>query len=84
MESAAMASWLRLAQKVPRMTAVNARATAGGQAMLRMIRRDGANEIPAAVAFPKDLMTIVAAAVIFAIVVYFHEVVIGVSPLPGL
>ena len=52
-------------------------------AMLTINMRDGAREKPAAVAFPKDLMTIVAAAVIFAIVIYFHEAVIGVSPLPG-
>jgi len=52
-------------------------------AMLTINKRDGARENPAAVAFPKDLMTIVAAAVIFAIVTYFHESVIGVSPLPG-
>ena len=52
-------------------------------AMLTINLRDGTREKPAAVAFPKDLMTIVAAGVIFAIVIYFHEAVIGVSPLPG-
>ena len=52
-------------------------------AMLTINKRDGVREKPAAVAFPKDLMTVAAAAVIFAIVTYFHEAVIGVSPLPG-
>jgi len=53
-------------------------------AMLTINIRDGARETPAAVAFSKDLMTIVAAGIIFAIVIYFHAAVIGVSPLPGL
>ena len=53
-------------------------------AMLAINRRDGAWEKPPAVAFSRDLMTIVAAAVIFAIVLYFHEAVIGVSALPAM
>jgi len=52
-------------------------------AMLTINMRDGAREKPAAVAFSRDLMTIVAAGIIFAIVIYFHKSVIGVSPLPG-
>ena len=53
-------------------------------AMFTINRRDGAWERPAAVPFSRDLMTIVASAVLFAIVVYFHEAVIGVSPLPAM
>jgi len=53
-------------------------------AMLSINRRDGAWEKPAAVPFSRDLMTIVASAVLFAIVVYFHEAIIGVSPLPAM
>ncbi len=53
-------------------------------AMLSINRRDGAWEKSAAVPFSRDLMTIVASAVLFAIVVYFHEAVIGVSPLPAM
>ncbi len=53
-------------------------------AMLAINRRDGDWEKRAAVAFSRDLMTIVAAAAIFAIVVYFHEAVIGVSALPAM
>ncbi len=53
-------------------------------AMLAINRRDGAWKKPAAVALSRDLMTIVAAAAIFAIVLYFHAAVIGVSPLPAM
>ena len=53
-------------------------------AMFTINRRDGAWERPTAVPFSRDLMTIVASAVLFAIVVYFHEAVIGVSPLPAM
>ena len=53
-------------------------------AMLTIGRRDGAWEKPKAVPFSRDLMTIVASVVMFAIVVYFHESVIGVSPLPAM
>ncbi len=53
-------------------------------AMLAINRRDGVWEKPAAVAISRDLMTIVAAAAIFAIVVYFHEAVIGASALPAM
>jgi uncharacterized membrane protein len=53
-------------------------------AMLAINRRDSAWEKPPAVAFSRDLMTIVAATAIFAIVLYFHEAVFGVSPLPAM
>jgi uncharacterized membrane protein len=53
-------------------------------AMLAINLRDGAWEKPAAVAVSRDLMTIVAATAIFAIVLYFHAAVIGVSPLPAM
>ena len=53
-------------------------------AMLSINRRDGAWEKPVAVPFSRDLMTIVASTILFAIVVYFHEAVIGVSPLPAM
>lgn len=51
-------------------------------AMLTISLRDGGREKPGAVPFSRDLMTIVASAALFAIVIYFHEAVIGVSPLP--
>jgi len=47
-------------------------------------RREGAWEKPGAVAFSKDLMTIVASAALFAVVAYLHEKVIGVSAMPTL
>jgi len=53
-------------------------------AMLAINRRDSVWEKPPAVAFSRDLMTIVAATAIFAIVLYFHETVFGVSPLPAM
>lgn len=53
-------------------------------AMLAINLRDGGWEKPAAVAYSRDLMTIVGAAAIFAIVLYFHEAVIGVSALPAI
>ena len=53
-------------------------------AMFTINRRDGTWEKPAAVPFSRDLMTVVASAVLFAIVIYFHEAVIGVSPLPAM
>ncbi len=53
-------------------------------AMLAINLRDGAWEKPAAVAVSRDLMTIVAAGAIFAIVLYFHEAVIGVSAFPAM
>lgn len=53
-------------------------------AMLSINLRDGAWEKPAAVPFSRDLMTIVASGAIFAIVLYFHESVFGVSPLPSM
>ncbi len=53
-------------------------------AMLTIKLRDGAWEKPEAVPFSRDPMTIVASIVMFAIVVYFHETVIGVSPLPAM
>ena len=53
-------------------------------AILAINRRDGAWKKPDAVALSRDLMTVVAAAVIFAIVLYFHAAVIGVSPLPAM
>ena len=53
-------------------------------AMLSINRRDGAWDKPAAVPFSRDLMTIVASSVLYAVVIYFHEAVIGVSPLPAL
>ena len=53
-------------------------------AIFTINRRDGAWEKPAAVPFSRDLMTVVASAILFAIVVYFHEAVIGVSPLPAM
>ena len=46
-------------------------------------RREGAWTKPAAVPMAKDAMTVVGTAVIFAIVLYLHQLVIGVSPLPG-
>ncbi len=51
-------------------------------AMLTISLRDGHWEKPGAVPFSRDLMTIVASAALFGIVIYFHEAVIGVSPLP--
>jgi uncharacterized membrane protein len=53
-------------------------------AMILISRRDGPWEKPAAVPISRDLMTMVASGAIFAIVVYFHESVIGVSPLPAM
>ena len=53
-------------------------------AMLTISLRDGAWEKPATVPFSRDLMTIVASAAIFALVLYFHETVFGVSPLPAM
>ena len=50
-------------------------------AMLTISLRDGGWEKPNAVAYSRDLMTIVASAALFAIVLYVHEAVIGVSPL---
>ncbi|MDJ0941073.1 MAG: NnrU family protein [Woeseiaceae bacterium] len=48
-------------------------------------RRDGAWENkPAAVDVSKDIMTIVGAIVVFAVIVYFHETVFGVSAIPRL
>ena len=52
--------------------------------MLTISLRDGHWEKPGAVPFSRDLMTIVASAVLFGIVIYFHEAVIGVSPLPAM
>ena len=46
-------------------------------------RRDGVWTKPAAVPVAKDAMTVVGTAIIFAIVLYLHELVLGVSPLPG-
>ena len=46
-------------------------------------RREGAWTKPAAVPLAKDAMTVVGTAVIFAIVLYLHQLVLGVSPLPG-
>ncbi len=51
-------------------------------AMLTTSRRDGGWEKPAAVPFSRDLMTIVASAALVANVVYLHEAMFGVSPLP--
>jgi len=53
-------------------------------AMLSINLRDGTREKPDAVPFSRDLMTIVASVVMFAIVIYVHEMVIGVSPLPAM
>jgi uncharacterized membrane protein len=46
-------------------------------------RRDGAYEKPGRVAASRDAMTVVATAVVFAIVLYGHQWAFGVSPLPG-
>ena len=53
-------------------------------AMLSISRRDGAWDKPAAVPFSRDLMTVAASALLFALVVYFHAAVIGVAPLPAM
>ena len=44
----------------------------------------GAWERPEAVPVAKDVMTIVGAIIVFAVVVFFHEWLFGVSPMPGL
>jgi len=46
-------------------------------------RREGPWTRPAAVSPTKDAMTVVGTAVIFAIVLYLHHLVLGVSALPG-
>jgi len=51
-------------------------------AMLTISRRDKGWVKPAAVPFSRDLMTIAASAALFALVIFLHETVIGVSPLP--
>ena len=51
-------------------------------AMLTISLRDGGWEKPAAVPFSRDLMTIAASAALFALVLYLHEAIFGVSPLP--
>jgi uncharacterized membrane protein len=53
-------------------------------AMITTSRRDGLWEKPDAVPISRDLMTLVGSAVIFAVAVYFHESIIGVSPLPAM
>ena len=44
--------------------------------------REGAREKPAPVAVSRDLMTLVATAIVFAIALYGHEWAFGVSPIP--
>lgn len=46
-------------------------------------RREGAWTRPAAVSPAKDAMTVIGTAVIFTIVLYLHQFVLGVSALPG-
>ncbi len=56
-------------------------------AMLEIVlisRREGAWQKAEAVALSKDAMTIVASAVIFAIVAYFHKFIFGVPAIAGL
>ena len=50
-------------------------------AMLTISLRDKGWEKPGAVPFSRDLMTIVASAALFAIVLYSHGAIFGVSPL---
>ena len=52
--------------------------------IIMISRRDGEWRKARAVPFSKDFMTVVATAVIFAIVIYGHEWLFGVPPLPGL
>lgn len=52
--------------------------------MVTINRRDGDWARPEAVAPAKDAMTVVGSVVVFAVVVYLHKIVIGVSPLPGI
>ena len=47
-------------------------------------RRDGAWEKPDAAPISRDLVTVVASAVVFAVIAYFHKAVFGVSALPGI
>ena len=47
-------------------------------------RRDGAWQKPQAVPVTKDLLTVIATAVIFGIVILAHEWVFGVAPIPGI
>jgi uncharacterized membrane protein len=46
-------------------------------------RRDGPWKKPAAVSPVKDIMTLIASAVVFAIVLFGHQWAFGVSPIPG-
>lgn len=46
-------------------------------------RRDGAWHKPRAVAWSRDAMTIVASAVLFAIIAYFHQAIFGVPAIAG-
>ena len=52
--------------------------------IIAVSRRDGAWRKPAAVPLSKDVMTVVATAVIFAIVAYGHKWLFGVPAIPGL
>lgn len=45
-------------------------------------RRDGARETPGPVPISRDLMTLVAAAVVYALIAYIHPWLFGVSPWP--
>ena len=50
--------------------------------MIAISLREGAWEKPAAAPLSRDLMTLVASGALFALVIYFHASVFGVSPLP--
>lgn len=51
--------------------------------IITISRRDGPYQKPEPVSFAKDAMTLVATAVVFALVLYGHEWAFGVSPIPG-
>lgn len=52
--------------------------------MLVISRREGAWEKPAAAPLTRDLMTLLISSALFALVIYFHKSVLGVSPLPAM
>lgn len=47
-------------------------------------RRDGAWTKPAPAPLSRDVITVVAAGAVFGIVLYFHEALFGVAPIPGM
>lgn len=51
--------------------------------ILLINRRDGAWEKPAAAPVQSDVVVVVIAAVAFAVIFYFHELLFGVSPMAG-